>query len=335
MRKIQAGSLTNLVTMASLMFWNPTTAPTAKTLHYGVTIPRNACGEAAAWMVHRRGSRMSELTSTTSPEAFADPAALDKQHDFFVGFLDTVNALPAAQANHQRVIEILAPHENRSFLDVGCGTGAFARALALLVGVGGRVVGLDQSERFLAVAAARSVGMSPPLDFVTGDANALPFADATFDGCRTERVLQYLADPGHGIAEMMRVTKPGGRIVATEVDWDTVVRDLPGVDRELQRRLLLAINEHVGEAWMGRQLRRHFLEAGLSDVTCEGVVLIFTDPASPRHLGFTELIARARRQGSITPDEATTLLAATAASCAKDQYFLSLTLYTTSGRVVA
>jgi SAM-dependent methyltransferase len=280
----------------------------------------------------QRGAQVPEPAATTSVRSFQNPAALSAQHAFFVRFLDVVNALPGTRANHQRVIQLLAPQAGQAILDVGCGTGSFDRSLAPLVGATGRVVGLDQSEEFLAVAATRSDGMSPPLEFVVGDANALPFADATFDGCRTERVLQYLEDPAQGLAEMVRVTKPGGRVVASEVDWDSYARDLPGVDRELQRRAVWALGDVVGEAWMGRQLRRRFLEAGMEDVTCEGVALIFTDPETPKLLDLPGSVERLHQRGVITAAESSVLLDATAASCVADQFFISTTLFTVSGR---
>lgn len=49
-------------------------------------------------------------------------------------FLDVVHALPATRANHQRVTELLAPDDGQVILDVGCGAGSFARALAPRVG---------------------------------------------------------------------------------------------------------------------------------------------------------------------------------------------------------
>jgi ubiquinone/menaquinone biosynthesis C-methylase UbiE len=50
-------------------------------------------------------------------------------------------------------------------------------------------------------------------------ATRLEFADAAFDGCRTERVLQHVADPRTAVLEMIRVAKPGGWIVCCEPDW--------------------------------------------------------------------------------------------------------------------
>lgn len=275
---------------------------------------------------------MTEPTSTTSVRSFQDPAALSAQQDFFVHFLDVVHALPAMQTNHQRVTELLAPSSGQVILDVGCGVGNFARELAPRVGPSGRVVGLDQSTALLAVADGRWSAASLPLEFVAGDAHDLPFADATFDGCHTERVLQYLADPGRGLAEMVRVTRPGGRIVASDVDWETLVQDLPGVDRDLQRRTVRALSESVAEGWMGRQLRRRFLEAGLQDVTCDGIALNYTDPATPEHLDLAGALVRNQERGVITAAEAEALLHAMAASCAADQFFFSTTLFTVSGR---
>jgi ubiquinone/menaquinone biosynthesis C-methylase UbiE len=88
-------------------------------------------------------------------------------------------------------------------LDVGAGAGDDLRALAELVSPGGRVVGVDLNPTSAEVQRA--------------DACALPFADGTFDACRCDRTLQHVADPQKALAEMVRVTKPGGTVVVSEV----------------------------------------------------------------------------------------------------------------------
>jgi SAM-dependent methyltransferase len=97
-------------------------------------------------------------------------------------------------------------------LDVGCGTGAVARAAAPLVGADGAVVGVDTSADRLAVAAAL-----PPVDGAAivwreGDAANLPFPDQSFDVVLCQQVLHLVRDREASLAEMLRVLTPGGRV---------------------------------------------------------------------------------------------------------------------------
>lgn len=95
--------------------------------------------------------------------------------------------------------------EGDELLDVGCGTGGFSRSLAA---GGARVTGLDRAGAFLAVA--REFG---GVAWVEGEADALPFADGSFDRVLLSLVLHQLGEPERGVAEAFRVLRPGGRVV--------------------------------------------------------------------------------------------------------------------------
>jgi SAM-dependent methyltransferase len=98
-------------------------------------------------------------------------------------------------------------------LDIACGPGNFSRAFAAGVGEDGLVVGLDASRTMLERGAAelRRSGLDN-LSLVRGDATALPFRDACFDGVCCFAALHLFADPLAGLDEMSRVLTPGGRI---------------------------------------------------------------------------------------------------------------------------
>jgi len=97
-------------------------------------------------------------------------------------------------------------------LDVAAGTGLVTRAL-LDTGRAQRVVALDQSEPMLAAAAARGDERSV---FVLGQAERLPFPDATFDALTVTYLLRYVDDPGTTLRELVRVVRPGGTIASLE-----------------------------------------------------------------------------------------------------------------------
>jgi demethylmenaquinone methyltransferase/2-methoxy-6-polyprenyl-1,4-benzoquinol methylase len=100
-------------------------------------------------------------------------------------------------------------------LDVATGTGLVARELARK---NLRVVGLDQSPSMLrrGAAAALEGGFEDRLRFVLGQAQALPFGDATFDALTFTYLLRYVDDPAATMRELARVVRPGGVIAALE-----------------------------------------------------------------------------------------------------------------------
>ncbi len=100
-------------------------------------------------------------------------------------------------------------------LDVGCGTGALTFAIAKSPAVS-RIVGMDLAEAFLAFA--RSKVDDSRIRFELGDAQKLPFADASFDCCLSLLVMAFVPDAPMAAAEMRRVTRVGG-VVATAM-WD-------------------------------------------------------------------------------------------------------------------
>lgn len=152
-----------------------------------------------------------------------------------------------------------------SLLDVGCGPGTITAEFADRLAPG-RVVGLDAAQEVIDRASAEFSRTG--LEFVVGDAYALPFDDDTFDIVHAHQTLQHVADPVAVLREMRRVAKPGGIVAARDVDyagtfWYPL---LPGLDA------WLALYERVhrsngGEPDAGRRLAAWAREAGLDDRT--------------------------------------------------------------------
>ena len=97
-------------------------------------------------------------------------------------------------------------------LDVGCGTGAVARAAAPRVGTTGHVAGVDNSAERLGVAQSLPPVPGAAIDWQLGDATALPYADASFHVVLCQQVLHLIPDRAVALAEMRRVLVPGGRL---------------------------------------------------------------------------------------------------------------------------
>ncbi len=103
-------------------------------------------------------------------------------------------------------------------LDVGCGTGTLAIAAKRRVGPTGNVIGIDASTEMTARARAKAAKAAIDIDFRTAVAEALPFSDATFDAVLGTTVLHCLPDEARRlcIREMIRVLKPGGRLLVVD-----------------------------------------------------------------------------------------------------------------------
>jgi demethylmenaquinone methyltransferase/2-methoxy-6-polyprenyl-1,4-benzoquinol methylase len=101
-------------------------------------------------------------------------------------------------------------HEGDHVLDSCCGTGDLAIECARL---GGRVTGLDFSEPMLERARRKA----PDLEWLRGDALALPFADDSFDAATVGFGIRNVADLEAGLSELARVLRPGGRLAVLEI----------------------------------------------------------------------------------------------------------------------
>src|SRR5215467_13189020 len=187
-----------------------------------------------------------------------------------ITFLDTANALAGLRAAKQVLLDQLRLGRARSVLDVGCGTGTDLIAIAERLGQGGRATGIDVSESMIAEARRRASGLDLNISFDTGDAVNLPYEDASFGACRAATVLQHVPDASQVIREMIRVTRPGGRVAALEFDQDSTMLDHP--DRDTTRVILETFGDAMANGWIGRQLPRLFRQAGLTDISVSPVV---------------------------------------------------------------
>src|SRR5207244_832198 len=125
---------------------------------------------------------------------------------------DAMNRLMTAGLDRRwrRITAEAVVRSGDAVLDACCGTGDLAIACAR---AGGRVTGLDFSERMLERARRKA----PELDWVSGDALSLPFADASFDGATVGFGVRNVEDLGLGLRELRRVLRDGGRLGILEI----------------------------------------------------------------------------------------------------------------------
>lgn len=172
-------------------------------------------------------------------------------------------------------------------LDVGCGLGEAALALATDLGAAGEVVGVDASERMLRVARASAADVPCRTRFTVGDACALDEPDDAFDAVRSERLLQWLSDPAVAVAEMVRVVRPGGRISLIDTDWSTFAIDVGDELIAAPVRDVMG-TEHHRASHVGRRLHELVTAAGCIPLARTEATQTWTtwDPdASPAPLG--------------------------------------------------
>jgi ubiquinone/menaquinone biosynthesis C-methylase UbiE len=225
-----------------------------------------------------------------------------------VNYLDTVSATEFAQSYKQRTFDILGLEEGMQVLEVGCGTGEDAVGIARRVGASGRVVAVDRNPTMVAEGLKRARSAGVRVDFRLGDAGALEFPDGSFDASRSDRVFQHLADPVRALAEMVRVTRSGGRVLISEPDWEGLIID--SADRSLTRRIVNYTCDHgVPHGWIGRQLWGMFHRAGLMEIVVHSGMLILRDLETANQIWGLERHARqAQEAGVVTAEEVDTWL---------------------------
>lgn len=172
----------------------------------------------------------------------------------------------------RELIRFAAIPDDARVLDVGCGTGSFTEAVLSTL-PRATAVGVDPSATFVELASRRFP--ETRARFETGDATRLTFPDASFGAAVAMLVLNFVPDPGRAVAEMRRVTRPGGRVAASVWDyggemtmlrtfWDTAVALDPAAGARHEERMPLCHRGELEELWRG---------SGLDGVREEGLVI--------------------------------------------------------------
>ena len=269
-------------------------------------------------------STFVDVSQFTAVDQVSDPAAM-------IEMLDRLKRL--LRAPKDALLDRLAVQGARAALDVGCGTGGDVVEMASRMSQGCEAVGVDASKAMITEARRRhsgplaDAGAGVSVTFRLGDALGLPYPDGAFDVCRAETVLQHLRDPRQAIREMVRVTRPGGRVGALEFDHGGSMLDHP--DQQATQAILNAYTDSIACGCMGRQLPRMFREAGLTEVSVDPFVIFGTLQAFRGLL--TPTMARLRDEHVLTGEQANEWWAALSRWEAEGNFLGSATAFVVTG----
>lgn len=155
----------------------------------------------------------------------------------------------------------------QSFLDIGCGSGAMTRTVAVAYPQS-RIIGVDVNKDFINYAkkVAQKERMKNVL-YEQGDIYNLPFGNNSFDFVWARFLFEYLKHPLEALKEMKRVAKKGGIVVVGDLDGNCLF-NYP-INKELEDNLFITIEllkKHGFDPFVGRKLYNYFKKIGFEDI---------------------------------------------------------------------
>ncbi len=158
-----------------------------------------------------------------------------RRYDLLIGFV----TFGREQAFRQRIADLARLQPGERVLDVGCGTGSLAMVALQRVGETGGVSGIDPSVQMIACASYKATRRGLSLDFQVGAIEQLTFPDQSFDVVLSSFMMHHLPDDlkRQGLAEIVRVLKPGGRLLVLDMKghvgpWKSSIQDQPALMKE-------------------------------------------------------------------------------------------------------
>ena len=198
-------------------------------------------------------------------------------------------------AARDEYLQLIGISPGERVLDIGCGSGVVTRAIAKRVAPHGRVVGADSSAALLALAReyADRTEFGPRIQFHEADCRALPFPNESFDVSIAVTVLAHVPGAERALAEMVRVTRRGGRVGVFDLDGDGLLIGHP--DRHLTRRIVAAhCDQRAVNGHLIREVPAIFEDLGLECVQVKGFM-----PLERKAGSFYADLARRAGEGAV------------------------------------
>lgn len=239
----------------------------------------------------QQSNTFSDVDQASDPQHFVK--CLQEQHAKY-------SSLRLYKARTLQKADLQAGHV---VLDVGCGLGNDVVKMADIVGASGHIYGIDFSQAMIDAANANIADRDLPVTFQQGDIYALNFEDDFFDRIRADKVFQHLSDPHKAVAELVRVTKPSGKIVIADPDHDSLIIDTPFSD--VNHRFVRFRSDQMAQGGIAHQLYGIFKHAGLEDVTVEPLIKAYTNYDEKKVTSpYLNEIWVAEKHGAVTKEEA-------------------------------
>lgn len=270
---------------------------------------------------HAEGPSIA-IEAYTAVDRGRDPAAL-------LATMDAVEALPCFQEARELALDGLGLRPGQLVLDVGCGSGGALPAVLERISPGGQAVGVDLSETMIAEARRRWGSPGRPLRFEIADARALPFDTGSFDACRTDRMMSHVPQPEAALAEMLRVTRPGGRVAVIDVDIETTIVDSP--DPEVTRQAACCGADRLQNGRVARHVESMFRDAGLSCIVTRPLLARVT--LDVLKAMFADVLEQRSTDGHIAADRVRAWWVALAEQDARGNLFALLPVIVVTARV--
>ena len=234
-----------------------------------------------------------------------------------------------------RLLELLDPQPGDSVLDAGCGVGLDTSAISASLGNRGLVIGIDRDSEMVEHAKAHALTMPGRIHpyHSVADATHLPFRSGTFDRVLAQRLLQHVDTPASILAELHRVTTPGGRLVVADCDWASLSIDVPDAQTTLERTLVTALHTIVRSPFAGRQLPGLFTSLRMQDLRVETHSVVWRDFDTFRHTTLSMRHTRSRLVGfgALTAEALASLFNVLAQKDTAGSFFASATVILVSG----
>ncbi|MPY93346.1 MAG: methyltransferase domain-containing protein [Acidimicrobiia bacterium] len=304
-----------------------------------LTSPSRQAG-ARAWSRHshlgrRPGRRSARLCarSRTRRGALLDLETYYKDHWVEIEPERLERTTGFLRVDPERAAATLAPvgvQPGEVVLDFGSGPGFVSAELAKLAGPSGHVHGVDVNAEFVARArqVAAESGVAERCTFHHVLDERVPLADGSVDRAYAKNVLEYVPDVAHTLAELRRVLRPGGTLVASDSDWGFVV--IEPLEPAEVIELFSAAAPAFREPFMGRRLRGAFRGAGFAEVSLNVVPTVDSKgalrPAIDNWLGY------GTRFGRMSEARAAELSGRVDTALAEGDYLLVLPQFWVTGR---
>jgi ubiquinone/menaquinone biosynthesis C-methylase UbiE len=184
------------------------------------------------------------------------------------------------------LIELANPQPGERVLDIACGTGIVARNVVSLVGSKGIVMGLDANPDMIGMARAMAEREHLSIDWHTGSAEQLPFADENFDLILCQFGLMFFTDRHAALKQMHRVLKTGGRVILSV--WQAIDRHpfYQTIHEVTQRHLGKSSVQAVFSLGDVDELRKLLTDSGFRHITIESVSITARFPQPEEFLAW-------------------------------------------------